>query len=170
MCCSWAKPMALPPFEMLSHPVWWNTQRPQQWSFPSMSIKSIAMLRLSNDSLYFQDDKDHCLHLNLNTFRIWCYKCEAEMFPLNNEPRISSSLLNLFSKEINSPEPQSRFETQHGRFSSPFLCSNNWNKLFLIHRSCWTSEPRQYMLFECCPSSLIQCHSYDPILPGVLIR
>jgi ubiquitin carboxyl-terminal hydrolase 20/33 len=55
--------------------------------------------------MLLQDYSNHCLHLNLNTFRIWCYKCEGEMFPLNNVPAISQNLLTLFSEE-NTPSNQ----------------------------------------------------------------
>lgn len=36
------------------------------------------------------------------------------MYPLNNDPSISSSLLNLFTNETSSYEPHNRYETQHG--------------------------------------------------------
>lgn len=47
-----------------------------------------------------QDETDHCLHLNLHTFRIWCYKCGLEVYPLNNDPMISQNLKTLFSRDL----------------------------------------------------------------------
>ncbi|KAI9555211.1 hypothetical protein GHT06_017726 [Daphnia sinensis] len=67
-----------------------------------------------HSSDHFQDYNNHCLHLNLNTFRIWCYKCEGEMFPLNNDPVINQNLLTLFTKENVQSDllPRVKCETQ----------------------------------------------------------
>ncbi|XP_046437438.1 ubiquitin carboxyl-terminal hydrolase 20-like [Daphnia pulex] len=66
-----------------------------------------------HSSDHFQDYNNHCLHLNLTTFRIWCYKCEGEMLPLNNDPAISQNLLTLFSQENTSDQlMRLRCETQ----------------------------------------------------------
>ncbi|GAB6024605.1 hypothetical protein CHUAL_009750 [Chamberlinius hualienensis] len=43
--------------------------------------------RSDHQTLHYKEKKDHCLTMNLSTFRIWCYDCECEVFiPSNSSP------------------------------------------------------------------------------------
>lgn len=41
---------------------------------------------------HFQNDKTHCIHMNLSSQRIWCYMCEIEVFlPQNRRSSINTN-------------------------------------------------------------------------------
>jgi hypothetical protein len=114
--------------------------------------------------ILLQDYNNHCLHLNLTTFRIWCYKCEGEMLPLNNDPAISQNLLTLFSQENTSDQlMRLRCETQ-GIFNYCYFGTQQQIKIWFPFRNCWAPKPRKHLLFECSPTSFIECASHDSVL------
>jgi len=84
----------------------WIKWRPQQ--FP-LSGKNFIEIKWSiiflHQFLYlflifdFQENYNHCLHLNLCTLRIWCYICVSEVFLLNNDPAVSPNLFSILSRD-----------------------------------------------------------------------
>jgi len=64
-----------------------------------------------HSSFHFQENYNHCLHLNLCTLRIWCYNCVSEVFLLNNDPAVSQSLFSIISKDDSLPRDTPEKET-----------------------------------------------------------
>lgn len=47
---------------------------------------------IDHSTQHFKEKTDHCLTLNLTTYRVWCYICESEVFFENNIPPVPGSV------------------------------------------------------------------------------
>ena len=111
-----------------------------------------------------QENFSHCLHLNLYTLRIWCYECESEMFPLNNNPAISPNLRPIFSQD--ELQYQSKlFGKDIGLIMIANIFWYRKSKLTISYRYCGSSKFRKYMLHECCSASSFKYFSHDSVFP-----
>ncbi|ELT95284.1 hypothetical protein CAPTEDRAFT_97991, partial [Capitella teleta] len=63
-----------------------------------------------HSTTHAKQNKNHCLVMNLTSLRIWCYKCEGEVFKDNNDPPF------LFRSVV---EPTSSLHSSPSRSNSP---------------------------------------------------
>lgn len=59
---------------------------PNLWICLTKTCLNIGCSENYNDhsTIHFKDNPSHCIHMNQSSQRIWCYKCEMEVFIVNH--------------------------------------------------------------------------------------
>uniref|UniRef100_T1J2D1 Ubiquitin carboxyl-terminal hydrolase n=1 Tax=Strigamia maritima TaxID=126957 RepID=T1J2D1_STRMM len=55
---------------------------------------------VDHSTLHFKEKLEHCLTLNLTTYRVWCYICECEVFLDSNTPAVPGAVRRISGANV----------------------------------------------------------------------
>ncbi|XP_030753353.1 ubiquitin carboxyl-terminal hydrolase 20 isoform X2 [Sitophilus oryzae] len=88
---------------------------PNLWLCLKKNCSHIGCAEKSNDhsTIHNAMDSTHCIHMNLSTRRVWCYKCKGEVF-LGSNGMVNTTV---YENNQDEKDTSSNRDTNHGSYS-----------------------------------------------------
>lgn len=67
---------------------------------------------VDHSTQHYKEKPEHCLTLNLTTYRVWCYICECEVFFENNTPPVPGSVRRIPGSNVYVADPDTDDEDE----------------------------------------------------------